>query len=617
MRCLHVERQHNKLFFSKQNAPLSPRACPVATTCAQCYTSTDYSVTMGDVEALPAPKLDALAATPKRSTPSDASAAAIVNLLRKRRPYARLVASEILSALLNWFSYLAVLRAVSAAAPPRQASLLVGVATAFKYLPGILFPVTGWVADRFPRELVLAASAAASGLAVAVQALVAGSAGHAGPHRARPAAILALVLLQNFANSFYDPARAALTPRLVARRELRLASTIDTVVWSACQALGAAVGGVALSKLGPSFCFALDASFYMVCAAAALSLRGHADRPIDDDDEETADGEATCLVPAAPHPASIELAASKLVRFADDEERGDAPSPRIKAAPPPAAPRTPPRLPSVTPAASRPTGLSPASQRASAAPSRAATVPSSPAPSVRPPASVRQPATTTRTLRSSIAAAAADVAAGVAYCREHRHVAILASIKASGAVVWGSADFLNIAMAGTLATATLDADTIAGLLFGAVGIGCVVGSALANATVAYNPAALLRAVAAASVSIAAGYFIMAAASTSLLGASLASAVRSAGSSVLWSYSTLLLQLSVPDAFLGRVSALEQAAVSVARSCAIAAAAVFDAGGFSVAAAAAGLTVLGGVVAAWWMTYASRYERRERMAAGLG
>ena len=476
------------------------------------------------------PTRHAAAATP------DTSLAAVLRLLRRRPPYARLVFSEVLSSLMNWFSYVAILRSVSESAPPHQQSVSVGAVTALKYLPGILFPATGWAADTYPRELVLAVSAAASGAAIAAQACVVG-----GTAASSTPTLLALVLLQNTAAAFYDPARAALTPRLVARHELRLASTIDTAVWSVCQAVGASAGGVALSRLGPAFCFAVDAAFYFVCAGAALSLRGHADRPVVDGGEP------------------VELA--KLTRSED----GTSSSPRIKAGRPPA---TPPRTP-------------------------------------------------TRTLGQALSSAASDIVAGVRYCAHNPDVAILASCKTTGCLVWGPADFLNVVIATSLAKASprFDADTIAGLLFGAVGVGCVVGSVVANATVAHTRPALLRAVAGAAWSLAAGYAFLAAASTSLPGVAAASAVRSAGSAVLWSYSTLLLQLSVPDGMLERVSALEQAGVSVSRSAAIGVAAVMDAGGASVASAAVGLTLVGSIIASWWTAYAARIERREKMLEG--
>lgn len=169
----------------------------------------------------------------------------------------------------------------------------------------------------------------------------------------------------------------------------------------------------------------------------------------------------------------------------------------------------------------------------------------------RPPAT--PPRTPTRTLGQALSSAASDIVAGVRYCAHNPDVAILASCKTTGCLVWGPADFLNVVIATSLAKASprFDADTIAGLLFGAVGVGCVVGSVVANATVAHTRTALLRAVAGAAWSLAAGYAFLAAASTSLPGVAAASAVRSAGSAVLWSYSTLLLQLSVPDGMLGR------------------------------------------------------------------
>lgn len=503
--------------------------------------------------------------------PDDASPAAVARLLAdpRRRPYARLVACEVVTNMSSWLNYIAVLRSLAAAAPPGREGLLVGLATALHYAPGVLFPLTGWAADAFPRELVLAASSGAAAVAVAAQAAVAAAAvAHGGV--AVPLMLL-LVLAQCTASSFYDPARAALTPRLVPRRQLRLASTIDACVWSSAQALGAAAGGLILSRAGAAVCFGVDAAGYVLAAGVALTLRGHADAPVGDDDGEAEDGGRD------PETARLTAAATELSAAVGGGGGrvgggGDSASSPAKA-----------RSPAKTEAAGART----------------------PSPTRRPPPQPPAPPSS-RTLAAAVAAAAADVAAGIRYCASNPHVAAVASIKASGCLVWGAAEVINVQLGDALATPARDAATVVGLIFGAVGLGCMAGSAVANATAAYTQPGLLRAVAAACASIAAGYAAMAVgAADSLLGACLASATRSAGSAVVWSYSTLLLQLAVPDAVLGRVSALEQAGYSVARSAAVAFGALFDRYQWNVAQSSTLLAGAGAALTAWWTVYARR------------
>lgn len=82
-----------------------------------------------------------------------------------------------------------------------------------------------------------------------------------------------LLFLEFSASAFYDPARRALTPSLVPRNLLHLATTIDSFAWSLTGALGASLGGLAASKLSVNACFLLDAATYLVAAACNVRLR--------------------------------------------------------------------------------------------------------------------------------------------------------------------------------------------------------------------------------------------------------------------------------------------------------------------------------------------------------
>jgi hypothetical protein len=87
------------------------------------------------------------------------------------------------------------------------------------------------------------------------------------------------------------------------------------------------------------------------------------------------------------------------------------------------------------------------------------------------------------------------------------------------------------------------------------------GSYAAAAAGACRKHYLLRACAASFLSFLAGYLLMAATQTIwlLLPATL---VRSCGSSVVWIYSTLLIQQRIPNRLQGRAMALEMAAYVV-------------------------------------------------------
>lgn len=73
--------------------------------------------------------------------------------------------------------------------------------------------------------------------------------------------------------AFYDPARRALTPNLVPRHRLHLATTLDSFAWSLTGAIGSSLGGLAASKFGVQACFYIDAGTYLFSAACAFRLK--------------------------------------------------------------------------------------------------------------------------------------------------------------------------------------------------------------------------------------------------------------------------------------------------------------------------------------------------------
>ena len=238
--------------------------------------------------------------------------------------------------------------------------------------------------------------------------------------------------------------------------------------------------------------------------------------------------------------------------------------------------------------------------------------------------------------------------------RTHRNhdgiILALACVKAAGSAVWGAADLVNTyvseqpaaqasaAAAGAAWEALVGrwwgggrgastrpppapdslAATVLGAIFACVGVGCFVGPLASNALIPApaSRASLMRGIAAAFACLAAGYVGIATFSTRLGGILVSTGVRSAGSAILWAYSTLLLQVAVPDALLGRVCALEQAAF-VSGECvsALFAATLFDVAGVSVAAVAAIMACVAGGVAAGWWAYCRRLEAAETTSTG--
>jgi predicted MFS family arabinose efflux permease len=85
--------------------------------------------------------------------------------------------------------------------------------------------------------------------------------------------VYALSVAQFVVSAFFEPARAALVPALVAEPELLTANTLSSVTWSAMLALGAALGGVTAAALGAPLAMLIDAGTFLASAGLVLGIR--------------------------------------------------------------------------------------------------------------------------------------------------------------------------------------------------------------------------------------------------------------------------------------------------------------------------------------------------------
>jgi predicted MFS family arabinose efflux permease len=82
-----------------------------------------------------------------------------------------------------------------------------------------------------------------------------------------------LTVLQLAFSSFFEPAKTAAIPSIVANRELIAANTISAVTWSVMLTLGAAIGGIVAGSFGTGAAFVLDSLTFI--ASAVLISRVH------------------------------------------------------------------------------------------------------------------------------------------------------------------------------------------------------------------------------------------------------------------------------------------------------------------------------------------------------
>ena len=156
-----------------------------------------------------------------------------------------------------------------------------------------------------------------------------------------------------------------------------------------------------------------------------------------------------------------------------------------------------------------------------------------------------------------------DLIEGVRYVRQRSHVAALMLVKAGWGLAGGVLLLLTIFGQRVFPLGDGSAAGI-GVLYGARGVGAGLGPIAMRWILGQQPRRLRRSIGPAYFMVGAFYMALAAAPT-LWVAALCVLLAHFGGSILWVFSTVLLQLEVPDRFRGRVFATELALVTLMSS----------------------------------------------------
>src|SRR5437899_3780948 len=156
-----------------------------------------------------------------------------------------------------------------------------------------------------------------------------------------------------------------------------------------------------------------------------------------------------------------------------------------------------------------------------------------------------------------------DVIEGVRYVRQRSHVAALMCVKAGWGLAGGVLLLLTVFGQRVFPVGSGSAAGI-GVLYGARGVGAGLGPIALRWILGQQPKTLRRTIGPAFFTV--GVFYMALAGAPALAiAAMCVLCAHIGGSILWVFSTVLLQLEVPDRFRGRVFAAELAMVTLVTS----------------------------------------------------
>ena len=177
-------------------------------------------------------------------------------LLRSNRPFRNLWYGQVVSELGDWLNSIAIYSLILHLS---SSGMAVATAMMAKLLP-IFFvsPVAGVIIDRTSRKKVMIASDVLRFIIV-LGFLLVDDAGDLW-------LVYTLVVLEISMAGFFEPARSAIIPSLIARNDLVTANALSGSTWSVMLAFGAAIGGVVVALFGIQTAFILDAFTFLLSA---------------------------------------------------------------------------------------------------------------------------------------------------------------------------------------------------------------------------------------------------------------------------------------------------------------------------------------------------------------
>jgi MFS family permease len=186
-----------------------------------------------------------------------------VRLVRGNANFRRLWLAQIVSENGDWFYTLAI---YSLLLDLTGKASSVALALVLQVLPHTLLgPLAGVVNDRFSRRKVMIVTDVLRMVIVACMLLV--------RTRGTVWIIYPLLFLETVMVAFFEPARNAVIPSVVADEDVIVANTLASATWSFDLAIGSVLGGIVAAWLGRNAVFAINSLSF--AASALLISRMH------------------------------------------------------------------------------------------------------------------------------------------------------------------------------------------------------------------------------------------------------------------------------------------------------------------------------------------------------
>ena len=163
----------------------------------------------------------------------------------------------------------AVLWHVSLLAPPGRKGLALGIVGLVRVVPIVIFSLlSGVIADAFDRRRLMLLTQSALTVVSCLLAFVT----FRGLDALWP--IYVLSALGSAAGAFDGPARQALIPALVPRKDLPNAISLNTIMFQIAAVAGPSLGGIVIATADVGYAYLLNAISFLFVLAALAAMRG-------------------------------------------------------------------------------------------------------------------------------------------------------------------------------------------------------------------------------------------------------------------------------------------------------------------------------------------------------
>lgn len=186
-------------------------------------------------------------------------------LVRSNRDFRFLWFGQIVSLLGDWFNLIA---SASSIGYLTQSGIAVGGLFVVRMLaPFLVSPFAGVAADRYNRKHLLILADIGRAITVLGFLLV--------REPDQVWLLYVLTAIQLAMSGFFFPARNAILPDLVVRRELGTANALSAATWSVMLAFGAALGGIVAGQFGVYPAFVIDGFSFLLSAVLIARIVYH------------------------------------------------------------------------------------------------------------------------------------------------------------------------------------------------------------------------------------------------------------------------------------------------------------------------------------------------------